>query len=249
MDHNQFSAIGHSRQKFNNPMSEAKLVHTLSLLQLKPGARVLEIGAGQGELARRLVHMYDTAVDAVENSAYAIEEAHKRTSQQSPESRIHFIEEDAGTYLATVENGTYDAAICIASTHALESMANTLSLFSKAVRPGGSILIGDGYWKKKPDASYLGALGSEENELRHYDTTVLLGERYGLTPLWSTVASEDDWDRFEWNYSLSIEQYCQDHPDDPSVPEMRENIRNWRRTYLTWGRDTLGFGLFLYRNN
>lgn len=249
MEPNQFSFIGHSRQRFNNPMSEGKLDQVLSLLDLKPQARVLEIGSGHGELARRLVHQYSTELHAVENSTYALEEAKLRTTGNSPESQIQWVAEDAGAYLSTVEDGYYDAAICIAACHALGGMEDTLRILSRVVRPGGSILIGEGYWRKKPDDSYLGALGSEENELLHYDSTVLLGERFGLTPLWASVASEDDWDRFEWNYSLSIEQYCQEHPDHPDVKAMQEKIRNWRRTYLTWGRDTLGFGLFLYRNS
>jgi hypothetical protein len=27
---------------------------------------------------------------------------------------------------------------------------------------------------------------------------------------------------------------------------MGERIRRWRETYLRWGRDTLGFGLYLF---
>jgi len=248
MDQNQFSYIGHSRHKFNNPMSETKLVQILSVLKLKPDSVVLEVGSGHGELARRLVHQYETEVHAVENNTYAVEEAIKLTSQNPPESHIKWIQLDANAYLSSVADGFYDAAICIAASHALGGMEATLRQLSRVVRPGGSILIGEGYWKKKPDPSYLGALGSEEHELLHYDATALLGERFGLTPLWASVANEDDWDRFEWNYSLSIEEYCQEHPDDPNVKEMQSKICDWRRTYLTWGRETLGFGLFLYRN-
>jgi SAM-dependent methyltransferase len=248
LEPSKFSYIGHSRHKFNNPMSEAKLDHVLSLLQLQPGAKVLEIGSGHGEMARRVVQQYEAELHAVEYSTYAVEEAKRLTAGTEAESHIQWVQQDAGAYLSTVDSGFYDAAICIASSHALENMEGTLRHLSRVVRPGGSILIGEGYWKKKPDPSYLGALQSEENELLNYDTTVLLGERFGLTPLWASVASDDDWDRFEWNYSLSIEQYCQAHPEDPDVSEMRNKICNWRRTYLTWGRDTLGFGLFLYRN-
>jgi hypothetical protein len=28
---------------------------------------------------------------------------------------------------------------------------------------------------------------------------------------------------------------------------MLERIRGWRETYRRWGRDTLGFGLYLFR--
>jgi hypothetical protein len=59
----------------------------------------------------------------------------------------------------------------------------------------------------------------------------------GLTPLFSAVASEDDWDAYEGLYASSIEEYCYENPDDPDVDAMLTRIRSWRNTYLEWGRE------------
>ncbi len=39
----------------------------------------------------------------------------------------------------------------------------------------------------------------------------------------------------------------QEHPDDPDAPAMLDRIRRWRDGYLRWGRDTMGFALYLHR--
>ena len=44
----------------------------------------------------------------------------------------------------------------------------------------------------------------------------------------------------------SIERYAGEQPDDPDVPAMLKRIRRWRDAYLRWGRDTLGFAVYLF---
>ncbi|HEX4205805.1 MAG TPA: hypothetical protein VHZ51_16720 [Ktedonobacteraceae bacterium] len=45
----------------------------------------------------------------------------------------------------------------------------------------------------------------------------------------------------------NIEHYAREMPEDPAVPGLLERIRSWRDLYLRWGRDTLGFGLYLFQ--
>jgi hypothetical protein len=62
----------------------------------------------------------------------------------------------------------------------------------------------------------------------------------------ATTASQDEWDDYEWKYCRSIERYAREQLDDPDNPWMLERIRRWRDGYLRWGRDTLGFALYLF---
>ena len=67
----------------------------------------------------------------------------------------------------------------------------------------------------------------------------------GLIPMYACVANEDEWDRFEW---LQMhEQFISCQPDDPELPAVISRIHAWREIYLHWGRDTLGFGLYLFQ--
>ncbi|MCP4960142.1 MAG: hypothetical protein GY925_12850, partial [Actinomycetia bacterium] len=48
-------AIEHIDHVFMNPMSPAKIDEFIELLELSEASRVLDVGAGNGELLRRLV--------------------------------------------------------------------------------------------------------------------------------------------------------------------------------------------------
>ena len=79
-----------------------------------------------------------------------------------------------------------------------------------------------------------------------FNTTRVLRYSHSDTEL-GTTASQDEWDDYEWKYCRSIERYAREQLDDPDNPWMLERIRRWRDGYLRWGRDTLGFGVYLFQ--
>jgi hypothetical protein len=89
-------------------------------------------------------------------------------------------------------------------------------------------------------------LGGSESQYLDHRGNVQAGIDAGLIPMHATAASMDEWDEYEWKYCRSIERYAREMPDDPDVPAMLERIRRWRDGYLRWGRDTLGFAVYLF---
>jgi ubiquinone/menaquinone biosynthesis C-methylase UbiE len=249
MDRNKFSSIAHRNHAFSNPITEAKLMKMIQMISPKPSDKIIDIGAGKCELLIRLVENYQVTATAIELYEGSINEAKQLASGRIPDHSIDFVVNDANTAVNRYETGSYDAGICIGSTHALGGLASTLEEMKRLVKTNGYILIGEGYWKQRPSKEFLDALGgAEESELRRHAENVFAAEELGLIPLWSYTANDDEWDEYEWLYSSSIENYCLENPSDPDKDAMLERIRKWRRTYLTWGRDTLGFGLYLFRN-
>ena len=114
-------------------------------------------------------------------------------------------------------------------------------------RRGGYVLIGEGYWVQPPAPEYLAHLEATADEFRDHRGNVQAGVDAGLIPLHAFVASPDEWDEYEWKYSRSIERYALEQPGGPDVPAMLERIRRWRDGYLRWGRDMLGFGVYLFQ--
>ncbi|RKQ15083.1 methyltransferase domain-containing protein [Ureibacillus endophyticus] len=249
MDRNKFSAIAHQNHSFSNPISESKLMKMVEMVSLNPHDKVIDIGAGKCELLIRLVEKFNIIGTAIELYDGAIEEAKKNSSSRVTEGSIKFIIDDANIATENLAYEKFNLGICIGSTHALGGLENTLQKMKSIIKENGYILIGEGYWKKRPSEEYLQALGgAKESDLKWHHENVSVAEKLGLVPLWSYTASDDDWDEYEWLYSSSIEDYCHKNPDDPDCMAMLERIRAWRRTYLQWGRDTLGFGLYLFRN-
>jgi ubiquinone/menaquinone biosynthesis C-methylase UbiE len=250
LDRNKFSAIAHRNHVFSNPINEEKIMKMVRMIDPKPNAKVIDIGAGKCELLIRLVEHYKVSATAIESYAGAIEEARNRARSRISEGSIDFMIEDANKAILSYKQDEFDLGICIGATHALGGLESTLQILRRIVKKDGYILIGDGYWKKSPDPKYLEALGgANESDLNSHAENVLVAENLGVIPLWSYVASEDDWDEYEWLYSFSIEEYCQNNLEDSDRVAMLHRIRTWRRTYLTGGRDSLGFGLYLFRNS
>ena len=75
---------------------------------------------------------------------------------------------------------------------------------------------------------------------------VAAGEAAGLTPLYAAVSSEQDWDEYAWRYASAVEAFAAANADEPAAAVMRERIAGWRKMYLLEGRETLGFGLYLF---
>jgi len=148
---------------------------------------------------------------------------------------------------ADAKEPLFDAAICTGSTHAFGGYRQTLRALSHVVRRGGQILVGEGYWRKDPEAGYLQALGATRAEFHDHAGNVAVAVEEGLVPLYSTVSTGDEWDRYEGLYLRAVERYVASHPEDPDTPALRDHIRRWRDAYLKWGRDTLGFGMYLFR--
>lgn len=248
MDRNQFSAIAHRNHDFYHPIPETKLNQVLGHIPLQPDDTVIDIGAGTCELLIRLAESRGIRGTAIESYEGAIETARRKARGRIPADRLEWTLADAKVAMEAYEQPGFSLGICIGSTHALGGLVPTLKALQKCVKQDGYILIGEGYWKQRPSREYLEALGgAEESELKSHDENVRTAEELGLITMWSSVASEDDWDQYEWLYSMSVETYCHENPQDPDCGAYLQKIRAWRQTYLRWGRDTLGFGLYLFR--
>ncbi|WLD93881.1 class I SAM-dependent methyltransferase [Alkalihalobacillus sp. AL-G] len=246
MHTNKFSVIAHRNHEICNPISKEKLMNVIDKVQLDRGQAILDVGAGKCDVLIQLVRKYGVIGTAVEIEEAYLNEAKGRTSDLIDSEQLSFIQEDAKQVIERYKE-SFDMAICLGATHALGDYRSTLEQLSETIKPGGYLLIGEGYWKRKPDPDYLEALGAEEEELLTHYENIALAEQLDLIPMWASVTSEDEWDAYEWLYSSSMERYCLEHPEDPDVEWMNERIRKWRSTYLRWGRDTLGFGLYLFQ--
>ncbi len=242
---NKFSVIAHENHQICNPVSHDKLMGVLDKIPFRKDAHVLDIGAGKCGLLIDLIERYELFGTAIEIEEAFIDEARENAFPRIDTGRLEIVNEDAKQVMAQYEE-TFDAAICLGATHAIGDYRATLEAMSRSVKSGGYLLVGEGYWKQQPEAEYLDALGAKEEELHTHAENIRVGEELGLIPMWAAVTNEDEWDHYEWLYSSSVEKYCLEHPDDSDVEWMSDRIRKWRNTYLRWGRDTLGFGLYLF---
>lgn len=231
--------------RYCNPLSSEKIETVLDLLDFVNTARVLDLASGKGELLLRLVERYGAEALGVDLASPFIAEAQAQANTRIPHRKVTFLEQDV-TRLQ-VEPESLDLVSCLGGCHILGGFQPTLQQVKSWVKPGGYILLGDGYWKQEPQPEYLAAFGGSRDECMTHAQNVTTGPAEGLVPLYACVCNDDEWDRYEWLHLRNIELYARKHSEDPDVPELLKRIRAWRDTYVRWGRDTLGFGLYLFQ--
>lgn len=228
---------------FNAPLSADRADRLIDILDLPDGARVLEVGCGRGALLLRLVRRWGCAAIGVDIDAAAIEAAQASASRQ--DLAVDFRCGDAK--LMAIPQ--VDLAVCIGATHAYGLGAgaweNTLRVFSRLVRPGGQVLIGEGFWARPPEPEYLEFLGDSPGIEKTHHENITSAEALGLIPLHAGQSSLDEWDDFEWGHRRAIERAAAAQPEDAALQQRLTRSRAWREGYLRWGRGTMGFGFYL----
>ncbi|HET9046748.1 MAG TPA: methyltransferase domain-containing protein [Casimicrobiaceae bacterium] len=244
LNRQKFSAIAHRDHDYMNPISAAKVERLLDLLPLEESSRVLDLGCGRAELGLRIIERFGATVVAVDNSSIMLDAARERAEWTGALAKLHLDDVDIRDFQADPE--TFHLSVMLGGGGIGGGMAGICKQLKTWTRPGGYVLIGEGFWRAKPPSDYLALLGGTESEFTDHRGNVQAGIEAGLVPMHASTASQDEWDEYEWKYCRSIERYASEQPDDPDIPAMLERIRKWRDGYLRWGRDTLGFGLYLF---
>jgi SAM-dependent methyltransferase len=244
-DQLRFTTIAHRDHVFLSPLSGPKVDQVLSMLELRHGARVLDVGCGKGEMLVRLAGRRSARGVGVDVNPAFLADARTRAESRVPQAGLAFHEQPACDYPA--EPGSFDAALCVGSTEAYGGYRDALRTLASLVRPHGRVLFGERFWRRHPHPDYLAALGLGLDDLLDHPRNVRAGEEAGLVPICTAVSTEDEWDRYEGLYSRAVEEHAAGNPEDPEAEAMWRCIRRHREAYKHWGRDTLGFGLYVFQ--
>jgi SAM-dependent methyltransferase len=244
-DQLRFTTIAHRDHVFLSPLSGPKVDQVLSMLELKPEARVLDVGCGKGEMLVRLAERRGACGAGLDPNVDLLADAKTRAAARVPAADLSFHPVSACDFDAAPE--TFDAALCVGSTEAYGTYRNTLQALAALVRPHGRMLVGERFWRRRPHPDYLAALGAGVDDLLDHPRNVRAGEEAGLVPICTAVATEEEWDHYERLRARALEDYAASHPEDPEAEAIWRQARRRAEAYEHWGRDTLGFGLYVFQ--
>jgi len=251
MDTWKFYDITHRDHVVCNPTSLPKLDELIELLDLPAAPRVLDIACGKGELLLRLAARYAWGPRGeafrgvgVDISSFHIAELRAAAARRAPAASLELLEMGGADYRA--EPGSFDLACCLGASWIFGGHAGTLRALRDATKIGGQVLVGEPFWRAEPDPAYLAWSGMPRAEFGTHGENVATGVAEGLTPLLALVSNGDEWDRYETLQWRAAARHAAVHPDDPDVPELLARVERNRHEYLTWGRETLGWALYLF---
>ena len=241
------SAIAHGDMLFHNPVAEPAIEALLDLVALAAGDRVLDVGCGRGELLIRIAERTGAGGLGVDASEAQIDVARAQAAARAPGEHLVFEARDAATMVAPAE--TFAAAACVGSSHALGGLEPALARLRDLVRPGGYLVLGEGYWQLEPGSELLELLGAARDELTTLPELLEAGAGHGLELVYAATASDEDWRRYEWAYVFNLDRYIRDHPGEEGLDELVQPLDRIRRRRLLAARDgeALGFALVAWR--
>jgi SAM-dependent methyltransferase len=245
MDTWKYFGITHADHVICNPTSSGRLDELIGLLDLAAGADVWEAACGKGELLIRLAERSGTHGVGVDKSPYELRAARDHAAARVPGADLQLIEGDAAAH----EPGpaSVDLAACLGASWIWGGHRGTLRALRKAVRPGGLVLVGEPYWKRDPEPEYLAAAGLAADLFATLHGNAAIGAEEGLVLLYVMPSSDEDWDRYELLQLRAAERHAVASPDDPDLAELLARVRQGIDAYLRWGRDTLGWAIYLFR--
>jgi SAM-dependent methyltransferase len=246
MDTWKFYDITHREHVVCNPTSEEKLARLVGLLRLRARARVVDIACGKGELLIRLAEAYGIRGIGIDLSPFCIADAQQRLQQRAPGAEVVFRQMDGSDFRPEAPHGLAVAS-CIGASWVFGGHAGTLDALTGVVAPGGWVIVGEPYWLHEPSEAYLAASGHGRDEFGTHPDNVEAGERRGLELVHTFVSSQDDWDGYEGLQWYATAEYARGHPDDPDLPELVERVAKAKAVYLRWGRDTVGWAMYVFR--
>ncbi|MCE6994821.1 methyltransferase domain-containing protein [Saccharothrix sp. S26] len=227
---------GHALLDFNSPLSDATAYDLIGGLRLGAGATVVDYGCGWAELLLRAVeHEPGARGLGVDSDDYAIDRGRANAEARGLTSRVTLERADVTTW----RTEPADVAISIGSSHAWGGTKQALEALHARLRPGGTLLLGDGFWERPPNAKSVEIFGEEE--FGTLAELVDLAMTCGYRLLNLATATLAEWDAFESRWCAARELWLLEHPDHPEADEVRKVVDDHRDGWLTGYRGHLGF--------
>lgn len=247
LDPHQAVLIAYRDMDFCNPVSPELLDRVLRVCALKPGASALDLGCGNATMAIHLAEAHGLNIDAIERSpAVAAIAAERLQGRGSPgEIRLHNI--SSRDFLT--DGRKFDLLVAAGPSGIVEGPPEPVAVLAALrphVRPGGFLLWADPFWKREPDPMFVAMLGNLAAYKTHAEN-IAAGESAGLIPYYAAVSPDQDWDDYAWRMAAAVEHWLAANPDDPEAASVRQRGAFMRAAYIAQGRDSMGFGVYLYR--
>lgn len=243
MDIPRIFNVSESAHRIHNPFTPDKLATLGAALRLKPGTEVLDLGSGSGEMLCTWARDYGIRGTGIDMSPLFTAQAKLRAEELGVADKVVFVHGDAAGY---VSEEKVDVAACVGATWIGGGVAGTVELLARSLRAGGTILVGEPYWRRLPPTEEV-ARGCGAGSTADFLALPALLASFGALDydvVEMVLANQDSWDRYEAAKWLTMRRWLEANPDDGFAVDVRARLTTEPVRYATYTREYLGWGVF-----
>ena len=169
-----------------SPLATSSVERTLAGWQAQ--GPVLDIGCGNGALLRWLHARHGVEVIGLDRAEDALTEARELL----PSGR--WVAGDAQDF---APEQPVAMVCCVGGPHLGGTLETHLDTLQRWVRPGGTVLVGEGFWKSLPPPEYVAATGIAVEDLPTWAQLTEMTHRQGWRRAHTHVSTRAEWHAFE----------------------------------------------------
>jgi SAM-dependent methyltransferase len=242
MDIPRIFNITESAHRIHNPFTPEKLAALGAALRLEPGARVLDLGSGSGEMLCTWARDHGIIGTGIDLSRLFTEQAKLRAEALGVAHQVRFIHGDAAGYVC---DEMVSVAACVGATWIAGGVAGTIELLARSLSTGGIILIGEPYWRRPPTEEVArGCLANAISDFLVLPELLASFGQLGCDVVEMVLADPDSWDRYEAAKWLTLRRWLDAHPGDELAKAVRARLTSEPERYAAYTREYLGWGVF-----
>lgn len=243
MDIPRIFNITERRHRIHNPFTPDKYDTLGRVLRLESGASVLDLGSGSGEMLCTWARDFGITGTGVDMSQLFYEQAKRRAEELDVADQVRFIHDDATGYVA---NEKVDVAACVGATWIGGGVSGAIELLSKSLVSNGIILIGEPYWRRKPqsEAAIKGCGAGRLSDFLMLPELIAGFGDLGYDVVEMVLADLEGWDRYEAAKWLTMRRWLEHNPDDDFAPNVRSQLSSEPTRYASYTREYVGWDVF-----
>ncbi|MFE7192610.1 SAM-dependent methyltransferase [Kitasatospora sp. NPDC057541] len=243
MDLPRSFVIRESSHRIHDPFTSEKLAMLGQALRLSPGASVLDLACGSGELLCTWARDHRITGAGVDISTAFIDRARTRAAEVGVTDRVRFVHGDASGHVA---DEPVDVAACVGATWIGGGVPGTVRLLRQSLKPDGIMLIGEPFWRRRPadQAIVTGCHVERVDDLLPLPGLVEQFGALGYDVVEMVLADQDSWDRYRAAQWLNVRRWLDAHPEDELAAELRAELHAGPARYVRYEREYVGWGVF-----
>ena len=242
-----YHCIAYADLEVCNPLYMATVDAAATRTGLRPGARALDIGTGNGAIAVRLAEAFGLDVTAVELDPAMADIARGRISASTAADRITLRQATSGAVLAELDaldlivaTGTTDPA----GDGQLEPAA-IFSALSRHLKPGGWLMWGDLIWNAEPPVPVRQIFELTNRYTTDADTRTD-ARAAGFEVVSADISPRSAMEYYIGGADRAARAWLADNPDAPEAAAVRTSADRVKIMF-DFGGDYVDFGLYLLR--